>query len=335
VSGSTHEANPGGRIRRFVAIAALAGAGGVMLFAAFGGPAAGALPRSLPAVSAVSAYFRALPTMLLGRNEAARPAQALALFPVGEGPVQRMALPAPDGIAPPSGAVLRIALPEPAAADPALETALRERARMTVANGPRTGTPAQAEQPTKNFALEMQDLARAGMDFALGGIAGPPPVIETASAAPAAPPARANLAAQAEDSDFERAFGIAPPAKPGKLLPETSYSEFRLSDNGVSVPDASGSSLARTIEFQKPVSADGVRLGQVRVRIAGDSSLSAHLGDLLSLFEGKIDSRELADLRSAGSSSEFVGFTSLRKAGLSINFDPVQDQLVMKTVEKL
>ena len=93
----------------------------------------------------------------------------------------------------------------------------------------------------------------------------------------------------------------------------------------------SPSALNQTIELQKPVQANGLALGNVDLRISGNSMIEVRLGSILSLLQDQMEPALFARLSAADNASTYVTFSDLRAAGIRINFDPVRDLLTMST----
>jgi hypothetical protein len=69
-------------------------------------------------------------------------------------------------------------------------------------------------------------------------------------------------------------------------------------------------------------------LGEVEYNNAG-GELSVHVGQVLDLFEDRMDPVRFAQLRSSPASHEFVSLERLRSLGVPIEYDAAYDELVL------
>jgi len=72
----------------------------------------------------------------------------------------------------------------------------------------------------------------------------------------------------------------------------------------------------------------GEALGKVEFQVAG-STMSVHIGQVLELFKGKMDAAHFTRLRTSPAASEFVSLDRLKSAGISIEYNPAYDEIVL------
>lgn len=76
------------------------------------------------------------------------------------------------------------------------------------------------------------------------------------------------------------------------------------------------------------VRSGGALLGDVQFQVA-DGTVSVNIGQVLDLFEGRIDSARFAQLRGSQAAGEFVSLDRLRGAGIPIEYNAAYDELTL------
>ncbi len=98
-----------------------------------------------------------------------------------------------------------------------------------------------------------------------------------------------------------------------------------------SVSHAQGSAKYRLIgteiEFQLPVMANGVPVGNLTLHVAPNQKLSLRLKELVNLFQDRIDPQLLSSMVDSPNIEAFVSFDRLREAGIDIRYDAARDRL--------
>jgi hypothetical protein len=83
------------------------------------------------------------------------------------------------------------------------------------------------------------------------------------------------------------------------------------------------------IEFTIPAVLFGEVVGKVPLRVAGANLVSVRLGDLLELVRGRMDPAAFARLSGSRQTQEYVGFSTLRDAGIDLRYDAARDRLIL------
>lgn len=104
---------------------------------------------------------------------------------------------------------------------------------------------------------------------------------------------------------------------------------FDLAQIGSAPAAGHASALNQVIELQKPVRSNGMALGNVDLRISGNSTIEIRLSSILSLLRDQMEPALFDRLNAANNVGTYVTFADLRAAGIRINFDPVLDMLTM------
>jgi hypothetical protein len=76
------------------------------------------------------------------------------------------------------------------------------------------------------------------------------------------------------------------------------------------------------------VRSGGERLGDVQFQVA-DGTVSVNIGQVLDLFQGRIDAAKFAALRGSQAAGEFVSLERLRSAGIPIEYNAAYDELTL------
>lgn len=71
-------------------------------------------------------------------------------------------------------------------------------------------------------------------------------------------------------------------------------------------------------------------LGQVEFQVA-DGAVSVRIGQVLDLFEGRMDAAEFARLRASSGALEFVSLDRLQAAGIPLDYNAAYDELTLDT----
>lgn len=81
-------------------------------------------------------------------------------------------------------------------------------------------------------------------------------------------------------------------------------------------------------EQRLAVRSRGETLGAVAFQVE-DGMVSVHIGQVLDLFEGKMDQARFAALRGSPAAGTFVSLERLQAAGIPITYNPAYDELVL------
>lgn len=155
------------------------------------------------------------------------------------------------------------------------------------------------------------------------------------------PPATALALAEPKATESEREpLALTSPPRP-EPASETAVlasasADPPLRDERVYIPQISDS--ARTAYIAQVTSGAAVQqlavrvgdeiIGTVRFQIA-EGHVSVHIGQVLDLFEGRMDSARFAALRRSPAAREFVPLETVRGAGIPLRYDPAYDELVL------
>jgi hypothetical protein len=71
-------------------------------------------------------------------------------------------------------------------------------------------------------------------------------------------------------------------------------------------------------------------LGQVEFQVA-DGQVSVRIGQVLDLFQGRMDGAEFAQLRASSAAREFVSLDRLHAAGIPLDYNAAYDELTLDT----
>ena len=71
-------------------------------------------------------------------------------------------------------------------------------------------------------------------------------------------------------------------------------------------------------------------LGQVEFQVA-DGQVSVRIGQVLDLFEGRMEGAEFASLRASSAAREFVSLDRLQAAGIPLDYNAAYDELTLDT----
>ena len=216
-------------------------------------------------------------------------------------------MPAPD-------AEPLVAAPAPA---PVAELALVPELKLTPAFAPAAAQrPALAPAPVPELDLTTQpvaELAAAERFPVMGNIA-----FDLAKA-PRALPALAPGSAFAD--------------QPRPALSKSAGSKLAARDTG-SRPQAANQArqyqqTGHGIEFSIPAVLFGEVVGKVPLRVGGANLISVRLGDLLGLVRGRMDPAAFERLSGSRQAEDYVSFSTLRDAGIDLQYDAAKDRLIL------
>jgi hypothetical protein len=74
---------------------------------------------------------------------------------------------------------------------------------------------------------------------------------------------------------------------------------------------------------------NGNVLGGITLREFSEHQRSIHLGALLSLLRSELPAAEFERLSTVASANFFVSFEELRRAGITIQYDPLRERLLI------
>ncbi len=182
----------------------------------------------------------------------------------------------------------------------------------------RPASPIAAAQPTlaAPLALESVALTVEAPAIPMGPIVAP--VIEPEPVAPAQ-------------------LAVAIPAPAGSA-PSAAAAIDQVPTDLAYIPQISDSARAAYIaqvDAAEPGQRMAVRsgdrvLGQVEFQVA-DGQVAVRIGQVLDLFQGRIDGAEFAQLRASSAAREFVSLDRLHAAGIPLDYNAAYDELTLDT----
>lgn len=184
---------------------------------------------------------------------------------------------------------------------------------------------------------------------ALAASSAPPPMPESATPWPVTfvldipPPVAPQTSASRLELPDEAAPALAAVSPSPKAAPAIAIAPPRLAavshadgDRGVYIPQITESARAAYIAQVDPVSPEqrlAVRsgdsvLGTVQFQVT-DGVVSVNIGQVLDLFQGRLDSARFAELRGSQAAHSFVSLDRLQGAGIPLEYNAAYDELTL------